>query len=84
MPPELQRLQAKSYLPHRSTGLTSVMEMRVEIQELQGSSKDSTALCGLPPGSLSDAAQLPRVRQKLIVGFLPAFLPFHPNKCLEA
>lgn len=57
MQSELQRLEAESYLLHSSIGLISVTEMRMEIEEHQGSWKDSTGLCGSPLGLLLDAVQ---------------------------
>lgn len=55
----------------------------MEIEELQGSSKGSTALHGSPLG-LSDAVQLSEVRQPVMKAcLLPAFPPFHLTRHLQ-
>lgn len=83
MQSELQRLETEPCLLHSSAGFTSFTEMRVEVKEPQGSSEDSTALCGPLLGLLLDAVQPSKVREQLIACFLPAFPPFHPTKHLE-
>lgn len=56
----------------------------METEELQGSSKGSTALHSSPL-DLSDAVQLSEVRQLVMRACLfPASPPFHPTKQLEA
>lgn len=56
----------------------------MDIEELQGSSKGSTALHGSHL-DLSDAVQLSEVTQPVMRAcLLPAFPPFHPSKQLEA
>lgn len=71
------------HLLPNSIGFTSFTEIKMEIEELQGSSKGSTAL----RGSHLDLLMLcnSEVRQLVMRAcLLPAFPPYHPTKQLEA
>lgn len=81
MQPEVQRPKAESHLLHSSSGFLFT-EMTMETEDLQGNSRDRTALCGSALGLVSDAAQ--REAGRRFSSCFSSFLPYRTFGSLKS